>query len=181
MAQQDFDVKDSISGIISDLNSVVKQHPYVAFSVLFLLIEFLGKCLNSKDWDKGKSSKEFYDAIQKYNNLQKYKTFNSTPQKNYNDLYKIRCAFAHRLLIDAGFMLDKGCNDFSRNIIGCKDLYDDIQLAWQDVLQGNIVVKKNLNIKKMSINGTLSGNPTTIATTKNDKMNDVIIYGNTNQ
>lgn len=158
MSQQDFTTKDYISRIISDLEIVVEKNPYLAFSALFVLIELLGKCLNSRGWNDGQSNQEFFDAIQSYPSLQKYQIYNSKKHANYNDLYIIRCGFAHRLLLDAGFVLDGDKNDLSKNIIGCKELYSDIKQAWNEILTGSIESKKNLDKVLISTLGSLTGN-----------------------
>ena len=157
--RQDMSIKECIDNILSDLQSVVEEKPYIAFYTLFVLVEFLGKCLNDLEWeDKNHSSSDFFQAIYTYPSLKDYKILE---KGNYNDLFYVRCSLAHRMLADTEFRLDKDKNDLNQKIIGCKDFYADIQQAWKDAKEGNVNVKKNLDEIKMTTIDSLSGSTMT--------------------
>lgn len=128
---------------IEEVGSFVDEHPFVSFALMAIGVEFLGKCLNTNDWDdkNEKSGKTFDSAIQQFDSLKKYSAI--------PDLYhSLHCGLAHRLMVKGHVILSPDHNniigpDF---IIGCKEFYDDFKQACQDAVDNkNGIIKKNLN------------------------------------
>lgn len=147
--------------IIGDLKPIVESQPYLAFVLLSATIEFLGKCLsNTNDWQKtGESEFNFCNAIQTYPSFDKYKVKfgESTTLKNHNMVYKnklykeLRCAMVHALQPTSEIVLRGERNDLENNIVGCRELYEDVIAACE-------FVKSKISKKiPMYINQELTG------------------------
>ena len=68
--------KDFIKKVlIKEVGELVESKPYIAFALMAIGIEFLGKCLDVKqqDWNKGSSKKNFNKAIDTLDAFKKYK------------------------------------------------------------------------------------------------------------
>lgn len=152
--------KELIEGLIYDTELIVSERPYHAFSILCVEIEILGKCLNADQWHKGIVRENFYNAINKLSALKKYRKYNFKEQsgRDNNRLYEIlRCGMLH-----AGFPTDDTIklgpqeNNLSKDIIGCRELYDDILAAWNALKNNSALCVKNLQEERMYINGIIS-------------------------
>ena len=143
--------KEHFTEILNRMEDIVNNHPYHAFALLAIMIEVLGKCLSSKDWQQGGESKnDFNKALKKLLPLQKYQVI--------PDLYSaLRCGMAHALLVKPGVLLVPDKNDLFNCAIGGKDLYKDICLAWEDLKSGQVTSQKDLDAEIMPVNGETSG------------------------
>lgn len=124
--------------LIDKIGELKDKEPYVAFLMMAIGIEFLGKCLNNKsDWDtKNMTKKDFNSAINKLKPLKKYRNW---------DLYdKLRCGLAHSMMVKNGLMIkDKGSS--SSASISCEEFYRDFKAACEEVMNMPNLPKKNLN------------------------------------
>lgn len=164
MSLQDFIDKFIVDGI----KPVVDNQPYLAFILLSSAIEFLGKCMNdSNDWHKhGNSEYNFCNAIQTFTSFKEYKQAfgKNTTVKGHKDVYEnslyweLRCAMVHALQPRSGIVLREGNNDLANNTLGCKDLYEDVIKAYEEVK----AMYPNRTVS-IYINGSETGaTPTTI-------------------
>lgn len=84
---------------IIELADIVEKHPYIAFALIGIGIEFLGKCLDMEhqDWAQQRLSKaHFNNAIEKLDSLRFYEQFlNEDTFFLYSTL---RCGFAHSMI-----------------------------------------------------------------------------------
>ncbi len=125
-----------------DLRNIVHNHPYLSFVLLSATLEYIGKCLSSdKDiFKQGQSEKNCYNAINSILALSKYKKFNrckANGKKNTNLLYtELRCGMVHSLVPKTGVILSDNKNELEKNVVGCKDLYEDLCNAWKEI-KGN--------------------------------------------
>ena len=143
--------REHFTEILNGMEDIVNNHPYHAFALNAIFIEVLGKCLSSTDWQQGgASSTDFKNALKKYPSLQKYQSI--------FDLYSIlRCGLVHALLLKPGAILAPDKNDLLNCTIGCKDLYQDICQAWEDLKLGHVTSQKDLDAEIMSVIGENSG------------------------
>ena len=122
--------------IIPDIQSLVREKPYVAFALISIGIEFLGKGLQvNKSWDDD-STKASYSF-----NLAIKKLF-STEYQRYskdNKLYhSFRCGFAHNLLQKPDIALHStGDNYIKDGIIhlSCEKVFEDFNSAATKLLR----------------------------------------------
>lgn len=128
--------REHFTEILNGMEDIVNNHPYHAFALLAIMIEVLGKCLSSRDWQhSGESTTDFNSALDKFHSLQKY--------KNVSNLFStLRCGMVHALLIKQGVALVPDKNDLLNSTIGCKELYQDICQAWEDLKSGQVASLK---------------------------------------
>ena len=132
--------------LIDDIGNIVKTHPYFAFLLMAVGIEFLGKCQNSYDWDDYNS------------NIGPRKNFNNGlkigPLKRYANMDlrdKLRNGLAHALLIKQGIKVAQGD---SPNALNSDTFYADFKEACESVLNakdngcGKIMTADSIEIKK---------------------------------
>ena len=153
--------------IIDDIKPIVENHAYLAFVLLSAAIEFLGKCLsNADDWQTlGESEYDFCNAIQTCPSLNKYKVKfgESTTVKGHNNVYKnklykeLRCAMVHALQPNSDIVLGRERNDLENNIIGCRELYEDVVKACEHIKSMNI--SKNTTVY---VDGDTTGSTSTM-------------------
>ena len=144
-------VQQHYQGILDEMQDIVERHPYHAFALLSILIEVIGKSINNDDdWQHFEpKGKDFNAALTSCLALQKY--------QNIKGLYGIlRCGMNHAFLPKEGIKLAPDNNDLVNNIIGCKELYDDIKDAWDSIITGGTKSSKDLSKPIMSIEGPLS-------------------------
>lgn len=131
--------KDFIKEFLIDKIGKLKENePYVAFLMMSIGIEFLGKCLNnSAVWDTDKmSGSDFNLAITTLTTLRKYQNM---------DLYdKLRCGLAHCMMVKKGLAIrDKGSN--TSVCISCEEFYKDFKAACEEVMNMPKLPVKNLD------------------------------------
>lgn len=152
-------VKDFINKyFIEEIGSLVEERPFVSFVLMAIGIEFLGKCLNTNDWDEKKeiSGDTFDNAIKSFDSLKKYQAI--------PDLYhSLRCGLAHRLMVKGHIILSPDQNNLTdpNYTIGCKEFYEDFKQACLDAIDDKSgVIKKNLNEEYDVEVGELTGSTT---------------------
>ena len=153
--------KNFIDSVIADTELIVTERPYHAFALLCSEIEILGKCLNSEPWHtKRKVKRDFFNAINTLPELNKYKRYNSKTSggKDNNKLYDtLRCGIIHAgFPKDGSIKLINEYNDLNMDIIGCRELYDDIKKAWNNLKNNSTLCRKNLSEEVMNISGAVS-------------------------
>lgn len=118
-----------------------KDRAYIAFIILTLVIEMLGKCLDpANDWnDPNNSATQFRNALHELQGLNKYERYNYNHNHNGNYFCSVvRCGL-HHSGIPAGtsLMLSSQDNDLDNNIIGCTELCRDVRNAFVELKQRN--------------------------------------------
>lgn len=146
MSSTDVTVREFIKKyLIGQIKEIKNNHPYFAFLLMAVGIEFLGKCQNEHDWDD-------YKLIQPRENFNN--GLNLAPLKKYAnlDLYdKLRNGLAHSLLIKQGINVSEGdC----ANALNSNTFYSDFEAACNLVLNakddgsGKIMTADGIEIKK---------------------------------
>ena len=151
-------MQQHIQSLIDDMEDIVNNHPYHAFALLAIVIEVLGKCFNkSDDWyERGNSGNDFCSAINLLYGLEKYRKYSE--DKEYNRLYDVlRNGMLHTFLPKESITLSPNESDLSNNIIGCKELYQDIKNAWKEINEGSIHISKDLSKPVINITDENSG------------------------
>ena len=148
----DKSMQDHLQSVIDELKDIVEKHPFHAFALLAIVVELLGKCLNGNpDWQHFEpNGVDFNKALTDYKSLNKYKALKNP----YNTL---RCGMAHALLPKEGILLVPEKNDFNNNTIGCKELYEDIIAAFNEIKDGSISPNKDMSKSVLQINDVESG------------------------
>lgn len=120
--------------LIDKIEKLKDSDPYIAFLMMSIGIEFLGKCLNKKKkWDtEDRSKKDFNLAISSLNSLNKYQGW---------DLYhKLRCGLAHTMMVKSGLEIkDKGTS--TSTCVSCEGFYNDFKAACEEVMNMSLPVK----------------------------------------
>lgn len=113
--------------LIDKIGKLKDTEPYIAFLMMSIGIEFLGKCLNKKKkWDaENRSKKDFNLAIRSLESLKKYQSW---------DLYnKLRCGLAHTMMVKSGLKIkDKGTS--TSTCVSCEEFYNDFKTACEEVM-----------------------------------------------
>jgi len=146
-------MQEHLQSVIDELKDIVENHPFHAFALLAIVIEVLGKSINSHtDWQHfERNGFDFNNALTKYQSLKKYSTLKVS-------LYDtLRCGMAHAFLPKEGIKLVPDKNDFSNDTIGCKELYEDIVIAWSDLKKGVITPDKDMSKNVIKIIGPTTG------------------------
>lgn len=148
----DKSMQDHLQSVIDELKDIVENHPFHAFALQAIVMEVLGKCLNrDPDWQHFEpKGVDFNKALTDYKSLNKYLALNNP----YNTL---RCGMAHAFLPKEGILLVPDRNDFSNDTIGCKELYEDIIAAFNEIKDGNISPSKDMTKSVLQINDVESG------------------------
>lgn len=120
--------------LIDKIEKLKDSEPYIAFLMMSIGIEFLGKCLNDKhDWDvSNMSESDFNLAIGRLKSLKKYRSW---------DLYhKLRCGLAHTMMVKSGLEIkDKGAS--TSTCVSCEEFYNDFKAACEEVMNMSLPVK----------------------------------------
>ena len=158
--------------LIEEVGKIKSNHPFLAFSVMSIGIEFLGKCLNYTtiedicgDAGKGESANNFNYAVCNLKSFAKYSFLCDLSLDSGNWLYHhLRCGFAHNFMLKQGLSLSGGSNDFSDKtniIIGCKDFYDDFYSACCELMEMEdkaSLMAENFVDEENNITGTTTNN-----------------------
>lgn len=127
-----YTLQEFIDNLLEDTESVVDSKPYLAFMILSVIIELLGLCKNGLKLVNGKHADTYSAAISSYKSLAKY-------NDSLLDLYHgLRCGMLHVGMPQKDLKLCRNHNDLDNKVIGCHDLYDDVQSAWADIKEQHV-------------------------------------------
>lgn len=128
---------------INEVEDLIEKHPYIAFMIMAIGIEFLGRCL-SKDtsWDVEKISRHsFEEAVKKLPTLQKYKPY---LKKNKHDLFgSLRCGLIHSarpkdtIILSSKNEMPNLTTSGNQVSLRCEDFYADFRQACKEVIEMN--------------------------------------------
>lgn len=147
--------------LIGEIGEIGQKHPYLAFSLIAIGIEFLGKCIDTEPNKSIASRFSFNYAIASLNGFEKYRDLidNRSEYKgkskkklagelcpNCNhlpkdfDLYdELRCGMCHALLPKGNLLLSDGNEEFSINdntvTLHLGRLYEDFKNACYEVIE----------------------------------------------
>lgn len=146
MSNVDVTVREFIQNyLIDQIGDIKDRHPYFAFLLMAVGIEFLGKCQNSHDWDD-------YGKVGPYKNFEKGLTIGPLQKYINRGLYgTLRNGLAHALLIKQGIKVSQG--DYP-NALNSDTFYADFKEACESVLNakdngcGKILTTDGIEIKK---------------------------------
>lgn len=139
-------VKDFIEKyLIGHIGEIKDKYPYEAFLLISCGIEFLGKCLNNRNWqDTGQSKADFENAVENIPSLKRYTSVKK-------DLYKsLRCGLCHAFQPKKGFLISNSQSEqLDKNkggiVINIKKFYDAFEKACYDLLEARVTAGKNLD------------------------------------
>lgn len=146
--------------LIDDIGNIVKTHPYFAFLLMAVGIEFLGRCQSTNAWNDRHKPSDYFDDGFAVPPLCQY-------TKKYPDLYhQLRCGLAHAYHPQGIILSNKnGVRDIS-----CDDFYTDFVAACRNILADK-APKKVRNLDEFFFAVTTSDDETfTTATTTNDQV-----------
>ena len=151
--------------LICEIRSILKEHPFLAMSLMSIGVEFLGKCLNYKSVDEiknngdHKSKENFNDAIENLNAFKEYKNLiHSKDIELYNNL---RCGFAHTFMVKDEIILRDSKNDFNTKpiTIGVGNFFDDFFEACKEVIKlKSELMNEEFSYEENGYTGTTKGN-----------------------
>jgi len=127
------------SFLIEEVKSTIDDHPYMAFIIMGIGIEFLGKCLDPslKDWNApGRSKIDFENAIHTIPALNKYVLFLTS----HNMYSSFRCGLAHavspkvEITLSSKGEMEHLVQTGSRINFKVEDFFTDFKLACEDVI-----------------------------------------------
>ena len=151
--------------LIKELGEVVKISPWLGFISISSGIEFLGKCIDTKNTDKwdtsGMSKINFNDAIKNLNSFIKYRPLLN--RSNFNLYNEFRCGLVHSCAPKANVSLSHGTNE-SANLderkgvvnFNADELYVDFKSACEEVINMDFPKSNKMNFPKLYINLTLN-------------------------
>lgn len=155
--------------LICEISSILKEHPFLAMSLMSIGVELLGKCLkyNSVDEIKNKgghkSKKNFNYAIENLNAFKEYKNLiHSKDIELYNNL---RCGFAHTFMVKDEIILQASKNDFNTKpiTIGVGNFSDDFIEACMEVIKlKSELMNEEFSYEENGYTGTTKGNQSII-------------------
>lgn len=119
--------------LIKEIGEIKDEHPYFAFLLMAVGIEFLGKCQNTfTKWDETGRAKEDFNLGMGL--------FPATYQ-NMNLYKNLRCGMAHLFAPQNELQITNGSWG-EPTIISCDDLYKDFTDACNKILSGNAIMPK---------------------------------------
>jgi len=154
--------------LIKEIGEVVKSHPWLGFVLISSGIEFLGKCIDTKnptDWNKpGQSGPNFRDAI---NSLDAFSKYRDLLKRKDIDLYaELRCGLVHSFAPNskgAIIGLSHGNKELPSKIDGtgninfnADELYEDFKLACEFVIGQTYPNPNKMNEAKVFIQATIA-------------------------
>ena len=132
------------SYLIDHIGEIKKLYPYESFLLISCGIEFLGKCINRRDWhESGHSGADFNTAIRAFPSLSKYEK---------EDLYsKVRCGLCHAFQVKEGMLLS---NLETEDAVSVDEFYEAFKSACETLLENSdycdLLEKDFFNIKEES-------------------------------
>jgi len=140
--------------LIDEMNDIVEQHPYIAFALIAIGIEFLGKChlTEHQDWNNIKPDKAFNKGLDLL--IEEEPTYGNLDLKN-----ELRNGFAHTLLPKSKIALSEiknGAIHFSQDsngttILVVEILFRDFVRACFRTLMTDFPVNDKMNEQFLSI------------------------------
>ena len=154
LAPRDFfeeEVLPSLKRITMD-----ERNAFLSFIPLSAFICVLGKILNEDEkWETtGTDRTNFNKAIREFPSLQRYSALNKPKSPLYD---RFRCALIHRFQDDNALLLSPGKNDLDNKIIGCQELYEDIERAWEKLKTMPQYDSKKMTSGLVQVMGNLTG------------------------
>jgi hypothetical protein len=143
---------------INELNKIKDSNPYIAFAIMAIGIEFLGKCLDTdnQNWNTPRKSKYHFElAIKKLSSLKIYKQY----LNNYALWNSLRNGFAHSFVPKNTLSLSsknerahlsKHNNGLTINL-KCEDFYEDFKNACSEVIQKEFKNEDKMNKNLLSL------------------------------
>lgn len=134
--------------LVDQLGVVSNDYPYLAFAMMAIGIEFLGKCLDTStaSWRRDFVSKtDFIRAINTLTGFQRYRGFD---ERLYKDL---RNGFAHSFIPKYDLTLSSGSEEAHLALNGtrlnlkCEDFYQDFKDACLEVINLNFSQSDKMN------------------------------------
>ena len=130
------DVGDSF--FCDQLENFVSESPYLAFVLLSAILEFMGSCYLSGQGPKDSTREIFFNLINKSEALKAYRelNFKNGQNEDNNYLYKyLRCGMLHEVLPKDDIVLCPDRNELSnsKKVVGAKNLYEDMKMAWKEL------------------------------------------------
>jgi len=131
------------STLIDGVGEIHETQPYIAFAVMAIGIEFLGKCINEyDDWNhRGRSQRDFELAINDLNSFIKYRPLLAS----HNLWTSLRNGLTHAFVPKGTLTLSsKGeeahFTDTSIPIVNlrCENFYEDFKNACKEVIERTI-------------------------------------------
>lgn len=123
-------VKEYIENyLIKEIGEIKDEHPYFAFLLMAVGIEFLGKCQNTDyKWNKtGQAERDFNLGMglfpAKYQNMKLFE--------------RLRCGMAHPFITQNGIQIYKSLFE-DATVISCDDFYKDFTEACNKIVSGNV-------------------------------------------
>ena len=139
------------------LKEFVDKSPYLSFVLLSAIFEFMGNCNRKGQGSKDNSKDIFNDLINNVDALKEYRVFKDN-NKDYNYLYKyLRCGMLHEMIPKKEIVLCPDRNNLSQNIIGAKNLYEDMEKAWDELKSSPEVSKYIENTDALTVFDEFSG------------------------
>lgn len=131
--RKEVSIKDFIRQNLYPAIEMLKDngHPYFAFELIAAGIEFLGACIDDKDfYQRKRGRKRFKNAITKLSSLQKY----NFPDKLYDNL---RCGMCHVLLPRTTLKLSSGYGKCRESKLYIETFYCDFKSACEELLNNS--------------------------------------------
>lgn len=137
--------------LIREIGELHEDHPYIAFAIMAIGIEFLGKCLNEfDDWNESRRSrKDFELAIDELDSFKNYRPLLSS----HNLWDSLRNGFAHSFVPKKTLSLSSKDEAMHFSTIyhnkinlKCEDFYNDFRNACEEVI--NMVAFQNNKMNK---------------------------------
>ncbi len=129
---------------IDQLKTLIDPSPYIAFAIMAIGIEFLGKCLDTEiqNWNARNSSKKHFElAIKKLHSLNKYKPY----LKSHRLYDSFRNGFAHSFVPKNKLSLSSKneaphlhlFNNGNTINLKCENFYQDFKNACLEIIKKN--------------------------------------------
>ena len=148
---------------IDELGTMIQPHPYISFSIMAIGIEFLGKCLKTKQKDfdySGIAKEDFNNSIKGLASLKKYESLDL-----YNELRNGMLHFLKpktTLLFSSNVIQNHLKNEQNVTTINCEDLYQDFKDACIEIINKTFDVNDKMNRVFISINNNYTGHTVTM-------------------
>jgi hypothetical protein len=151
------------------LKEFVESNPYLAFVLLSAILEYMGNCNRMGQGSKDETRTIFYDLI---NNVEAFRDYrqlnyqiNIVDKKNgtqkiidNNYLYKyLRCGMLHEMIPKKEIVLCPDRNNLSQKVIGAKNLYEDMEKAWDELKSSSEVSKYMESTDALTVFDEISG------------------------